>query len=31
LPGVTTRRFYETDDPDRFKALAALIPALEAF
>lgn len=31
LPGVTTRRFYETDDPDRFKALAALIPTLEQF
>lgn len=31
LPGVTTRRFYETDDPDRFKALAALVPALETF
>ena len=31
LPGVTTRRFYETDDPDRFKALAALVPTLETF
>lgn len=31
IPGVTTRRFYETDDPDRFKALAALVPALETF
>ena len=31
VPGVTTRRFYETDDPDRFKALAALVPALESF
>lgn len=31
LPGVITRRFYETDDPDRFKALAALVPTLETF
>ncbi len=31
IPGVTTRRFYETDDPDRFKALAALVPSLESF
>lgn len=31
IPGVTTRRFYETDDPDRFKALATLVPSLESF
>ncbi len=31
IPGVTTQKFYETDDPDRFKALAALVPQLQAF
>jgi hypothetical protein len=31
IPGVSTRRLYETDDPDRFKALAALVPSLQSF